>query len=595
MVTIKSRKARWVWLAVGFFILAGAGAIIGIFLSNSVEAEPQYLSTAPVVTDALGRALPTYEEVGPRREDKSVGVFYFLWQGYHGNQVNVIPDIIAANPEDPEWGPVNSFHFWGEPEAGFYRSEDPWVIRRYIQMLTAADVDWIFFDTTNGPTYLKSVMALGEVSMQMRSEGHKTPEIAFLTNTASGRVMTEIYEAFYKEGHYEELWFHWDGKPLIMGHENDPDLSAEARDFFTIKFSWAHTNTQNEPNHWPWLMPHPQAWGWSTIRSEAEQISVSSAHHPANPHGQSYTNRKQPAVDENYLSEFTGQGLQLIEQWERALFVDPKVVMVTQWNEWIAQRFVWNRGSGSYAGRPIENGDSWFVDVFNQEFNRDIAPMKGGHTDNLYYVLMSYIRQYKGMDEPELVRANVGVKIDGDFKVWEEVTPVYRDPIGDTMHRDFAGYDPETQYTNDTGRNDIIESRIAYDRRNIFFHVKTAEDLTPHTDLNWMHLYLDIDRSKNTGWEGYDFAVNIQVNSETETILSEFKDGQWHELAKVDYHYNGNEMEIAIPRDLIGQDEAISFEFKWADHVQELYEIEEFFLSGDTAPDRRGNYLFYVE
>ncbi|MBN1125391.1 MAG: hypothetical protein JXA82_10310, partial [Sedimentisphaerales bacterium] len=35
-------------------------------------------------TDALGRELPGFEECGPPREGRTVGLFYFLWLGQHG-------------------------------------------------------------------------------------------------------------------------------------------------------------------------------------------------------------------------------------------------------------------------------------------------------------------------------------------------------------------------------------------------------------------------------------------------------------------------------------------------------------------------------
>lgn len=37
-------------------------------------------------TDHLGRKLPGYDEVGGVKKDKIVGLFYYLWLGYHGTQ-----------------------------------------------------------------------------------------------------------------------------------------------------------------------------------------------------------------------------------------------------------------------------------------------------------------------------------------------------------------------------------------------------------------------------------------------------------------------------------------------------------------------------
>ena len=37
---------------------------------------------------------------------------------------------------------------------------------------------------------------------------------------------------------------------------------------------------------------------------------------------------------------------------------------------------------------------------------------------------------------------------------------------------------------------------------------KTEKDIKKGTE-NWMNLFINIDRNKATGWEGYDFAVNV--------------------------------------------------------------------------------------
>jgi hypothetical protein len=273
-------------------------------------------------------------------------------------------------------------------------------MRRDMQMLSNAKVDFIYIDVTNAVTYDKEIRALCEVSLQMRKEGIYTPEIVFCTNSHSGRTMNYLYDNFYASSLFDEFWFMWDGKPLMLGNIKDAELREDVKEFFTIKYSWAWTNTTAEPNHWQWLDKYPQDYGWATDPSVPEQIPVGVAEHPTHNHGTSFSNRTQPPVNEDYLTEFTGQGLNFAEQWRRAHEVDPEVIMVTQWNEWIAQRFIWEGGNASYAGRPIKNGDSYFVDVFTQEFNRDMAPMKGGHTDNYYYQLVSNIRKYKGMIPP---------------------------------------------------------------------------------------------------------------------------------------------------------------------------------------------------
>ena len=189
-----------------------------------------------VATDALGRELPDYEDVGSRKKDKIVGMFYYLWHGAHGDKVYDISKILLNPPNELNWGPELSYHFWAEPEYGYFRAGDPFVIRHDMQMLANADIDFIFFDVTNAVTYLDVVEVVCEVSLEMRKKGTKTPQICFSTNANSGKIINQIHDEFYAKGKYQDLWFYWDGKPLIMGNFKDPDLRRDIKDFFTIEF-----------------------------------------------------------------------------------------------------------------------------------------------------------------------------------------------------------------------------------------------------------------------------------------------------------------------------------------------------------------------
>lgn len=80
-----------------------------------------------VATDALGRTLPTYKIAGDVKSEKLVGLFYYIWHGSH-TPTDTIYDLtkkIAKNPTAPEYGPNHAFHYWGEPEAGYYWAGDP--------------------------------------------------------------------------------------------------------------------------------------------------------------------------------------------------------------------------------------------------------------------------------------------------------------------------------------------------------------------------------------------------------------------------------------------------------------------------------------
>ena len=123
------------------FAAALGGALLTMSHARADERRDLYADTW-VATDALNRALPLGGEVRAPQPDKFVGIFYFVWQGFHGHdKVYDMTKILAADPNNPQWGPKSAFHWWGEPEVGYYRATDPWVARRNLQMLAVAGVD----------------------------------------------------------------------------------------------------------------------------------------------------------------------------------------------------------------------------------------------------------------------------------------------------------------------------------------------------------------------------------------------------------------------------------------------------------------------
>ena len=134
-------------------------------------------------------------------------------------------------------------------------------------------------------------------------------------------------------------------------------------------------------------------------------------------------------------------GHNVAEQWERALKEDPKFIFITGWNEWFAGRY------DEFAGirQPV-----MFVDEFDQEHSRDIEPMQGGHGDNYYYQMVSYIRRYKGA-RPLPAVTPAPIRIDGRFDDWAAVGPEFRDTIDDAMRRNHPGYGTQARTSTTAG------------------------------------------------------------------------------------------------------------------------------------------------
>ena len=158
------------------------------------------------------------------------------------------------------------------------------------------------------------------------------------------------------------------------------------------------------PDEWSWLEFYPQAPGWTRGENDGqkiEQISVSVAQHAHSKIGKSYHNGSQPAIDPQGLGKETPYGLYFQEQWDRAIEVHAPIVMVTQFNEWIAQRFVISNEVEMNYLRPGATtpsiGETYFIDVYNAEFDRDIEPSTHPLIrDNYYLQLVSNVRKYRG-------------------------------------------------------------------------------------------------------------------------------------------------------------------------------------------------------
>lgn len=191
----------------------------------------------------------------------------------------------------------------------------------------------------------------------------------------------------------------------------------------------------------------------------------------------------------------------------------------------------------------------------------------------------------------------VTFRLDDGFAPWDEVWPVFHDAVGDTAPRDHAGV-LNLHYRDLSGRNDLVECQVARDHRQLFFHVRTREALSPATDPHWMWLLIDADQDRATGWEGYDFIVNRTVEGADETWLEKNAGGwNWTKVQCVPLRIEGNRMHLTLPRSALGLEglEAITFDFKWVDHVQAPGDILDFYVSGDAAPDGRFSYRYVAE
>ena len=596
-----------------FFISIVAAALVFWSERSSAQAVE---SDQWAATDGLGRALPGREQTRARRDDRKVAMFYWTWHTSpitDYRRIGNITQILREHPEaiddydHPAWDIGGNSYFWDEPLLGYYKTTDPWVLRKHAEMLADAGVDVVFFDCTNASlTWKSSYDVLIDVWTKAQGDGVNVPKIAFMLPFGpvdwSLVSLRQLYEDIYKPGRAENLWFYLHGKPCIMAYPDNLTDSPEdraIRDFFTFRPGqpdYVDGPFPTRKDQWSWLEIYPQHGYIKGPDGGFEQVSVGVAQNTSpdrkghcgafnvkDAYGRNFSVLKgfDPRVD-GYLYGYNFQ-----EQWSRAFELDPELVFVTGWNEFIAGQWL---PEHSWNGFPFS-----FVDQYNWNCSRDIEPNAGwGDKGDVYYLqLVDNVRKFKGMNAPEKASAPKTVKI-GKADGWDDVAPYFASYKGNTMHRDHRGRYNQ-YYTNNTGRNDIVGAKVARDADNVYFYVETADKLTPATDRNWMMLFIDVDRDKATGWNGYDLIVNRTSPHGKKAVIEKNVGGrwEWEAVGESKFAVNGNKLELAIAKQLMnltGDD--VDIEFKWNDNMQENGNIMDFYVNGDTAPGGRFNYVY---
>lgn len=323
-----------------------------------------------------------------------VGIFYSTWfnfvLGYKKNPPNVTKILEEGQKTGVyNWGAENEFHYWAEPAVGYYRSDNESVIRTHMTQLAEAGVDFIIVDHTfmnasrvtseyEWDIYVGTpCTVLLDTIVEMRAEGKKTPYVVFWSGSGSETgwaVVQRMYRDFYKVEKWKDCFVYWEGN-LFQLVTRMPSTTLSKKMKLTVREMWG-LEYNLLPEHWSFLQrtnePVKDSEGFT------EQMCVCTA------------------TQQTYMSLPTAKGrthgIFMYSQWYNAFKHRPKVIAITWWNEWAAQRI--RTGDGTYQ----------FTDNYNQEYSRDIEPMKGGHGDLYYRWMKEYIRAYRNLEScPVLV------------------------------------------------------------------------------------------------------------------------------------------------------------------------------------------------
>ena len=613
-------------------------------------------------TDGAGRAVTPHAM--RKKSTKYVGIFYFLWLGTGFGDVYDISKLqekyadratdTVTNPlwalsgtdhYDPKQSPQNAFHYFEEPLYGYYNSEDPWVIRKHLEMLSTADIDFLYLDFTNaglsGTTpinlYQKQTYALMDAILEMQKAGYDVPQIVpIVCNPYTGggvstitKTIEWVYNNYYayENFKYSDCWFRADktrnpsGNPMLVCYDLDAKYLTNkeiANAFWIRNVVWpTNVSSSDFENGFPWMdysLPQKNYNGIMNVsvvqHTDGNWSSQAYLARSRNDAQFKYRGRSampnQKYAYESDSTEEAAYGANFANQWENVLAhpQDDEVWMttVTGWNEWVAQKL------------DVGLGYATFVDTFNVAFSRDIEMMRdGGYADNFFMQLAQYVRDFKFGSTEKSSAAAMWMRTSLDYKNlsdWDKVSAKYVDFTSEVKKRDYPSVANKYRYTDDSARNDIDFVKIANDSEYLYVLVKTKDAVTEYQagDEGWMNLYLST--GAKGGWENYNFVINRRPeNGVTSIEAISGSDGSIQAKtldAKADYFTQNNFISYRIPLQAIGVTSASEIQLKVCDNifavkktdqndgvgVYSFGDVNAFYCGGDCAPIGRLNYVY---
>jgi len=568
--------------------------------------------------DEFDRVLPIKTS---DREEKIIGMFYWLWHGTYVDKVVDTSKIIAEKGVDyalssvHEYNPTFQPHYWGEPLYGYYTSEDEYVLRKHLEMLSYAGVDFIMFDATNTLTYPTVVRKLCNIIIELQKEGFDPPQIAYCTHTASIQTVLQAYNEIYRHEEYRDAWFCYQGKPLMVA-QTDPDkdrertrsqhahlasydpkpLPKKVADFFTFRTpAWVGVDPATDQS-WPWIDWHfpPEIHGNLMCVSPASHhyamfswaaMDEDERYYFPWGHGNVSWGRGYSFAKQKNISEDATKGTFYNSTWTAAHNADPEIVYVSGWNEWMC---------GVGKNEPDDEKYSLY-DSFNMEFSRDLEPMKGGYNDA--FLMQTAINVRKFLSDKEIdpsVKIKTPVKktidINRDISQWNDVDAIYRFFGSDNSGRKSMGATREYRYVIDAAKNAIQTVKVTADKDNIYMMLSCSNDITL-TAENSLNIFIGTGTPSRKGWEGYDFVINRERTADTASIMTLDADGNTTSVGSAKIKVSGKTMQVEIPKALLNM-QSDAFYFKVADSVENITDIMDYYVTGRSMPMGRFSFQY---
>ena len=595
-------------------------------------------------TDDFGR---TFSLGGEKDADKYVGMFFFTLHSempysklYDVTEMTDGGKNIDAFFTEAAKHPDNTAYFWGKPVWDYYAQRDPWVIRKQLEMLTMASVDFLFIDVTNAFSnaeldnevsllFENAVYAVMDLVLEYRKAGWNVPRLVFYTNNNGTNgtknpsctkpnddinVLRALYEKFYKyrDGKYDDVWFTYEDKPLvimtlesqlILGLAFEDTVEYEMSEYFSFKNTvWPNQKEDQDdldPNSFPWMEKY---FNDVYLKNRGGTVNVSVAQHMNTIRFSDTTRnygRGYDYVTKKNISADSSKGTNYEFLWQRVLEnkADINMVSVTGWNEWTASK------------QTGADKKPFLVDCFNEEYSRDIEPTYGEYKDNFYLQTARNIRAFSMGEKFALSYPAATPDIANTAADPWKNGKTYCDFTGECMPRNYHGWvsdsssDEFVTLTDNTNRNDIDTVTVLHDDEYVYFRITVAgESVTPYEsgDEKWMNILLSVDASAEGNLFGYDYFINRSVADGKGSVCRRTAAGTYEQTGEAALYVSGNVLQVAVPRAAVGLTGGVpAFSFKVCDNVTDpaapnkfSEDILSYYNTGDAAPIGRLNYCY---
>lgn len=270
------------------------------------------------------------------KSERLVGIAYTTW---HSDSFT-------------EWGGGT----WSLPLDGKYDSDDPDVIYKHGILLRDAGVDFVFVDWSNNTAYdpltmrerrsdFRMIEEATDVLFRVWSKIENAPKIALfigpghsgqihVDNGDQDRKAEQVYRDYVLK--YPELYFSYEGKPLLMCYGATPNLYGVTPKWnderFTVRWVTGYIAQQGELfdqstyasyGFWSWEERGVQPY--SVHNGYVESVTVTAA---SRSQGKEGYRRYIPAIPRD-------GGRTFARQFERARLLGARIALIVSWNEWV--------------------------------------------------------------------------------------------------------------------------------------------------------------------------------------------------------------------------------------------------------------------